>query len=91
MIREGHEFKDLDYLDEEEGIEKMKDAKGNFIVWTRKDIILKTSSSPIVSPQNREDEDTLTSQNNLCSTAEFTPPSQNPPQAAPPPDNPPST
>jgi uncharacterized radical SAM superfamily protein len=31
MIREGHEFEDIDYPDEEEGIEKMKDAKENFI------------------------------------------------------------
>jgi hypothetical protein len=31
-IREGHEFEDLDYLDEEEEIEKLKDAKGNFIL-----------------------------------------------------------
>jgi hypothetical protein len=31
-IREGHEFEDLDYPDEEEGIEKLKDAKGNFIL-----------------------------------------------------------
>jgi hypothetical protein len=50
MIREGHEFEDLDYPDEEEGIEKLKDAKVNFILWPRKDIILKTCSSPIVSP-----------------------------------------
>jgi hypothetical protein len=49
-IREGHEFEDLDYLDEEEGIEKQKDAKGNFILWPHKDIIIKTCSSPIVSP-----------------------------------------
>jgi hypothetical protein len=49
-IREGHEFEDLDYLDEEEGIEKLKDAKGNFILWPRKDIIIKIRSSPIVSP-----------------------------------------
>jgi hypothetical protein len=31
-IREGHEFEDLDYLDEEEGIEKLKDVKENFIL-----------------------------------------------------------
>jgi hypothetical protein len=49
-IREHHEFNDLDYPEEEEGIEKLKDAKGNFIVWPRKDIILKTCSSSIVSP-----------------------------------------
>jgi hypothetical protein len=50
MIREGHELKDPDYPDEEEGIEKLKDAKQNFILWPRKDIILKTPSSLIVSP-----------------------------------------
>jgi N12 class adenine-specific DNA methylase len=49
-IREGHEFEVLDYLDEEEGIEKLKDAKGNFIRWPYKDIIIKTRSSSIVSP-----------------------------------------
>jgi hypothetical protein len=32
-IREGCEFEDLDYPDKEEGIEKLKDAKGNFIQW----------------------------------------------------------
>jgi hypothetical protein len=31
-IREGHEFEDLDYPGKEEGIEKLKDAKGNFIL-----------------------------------------------------------
>jgi hypothetical protein len=49
-IREGHDFEDLDYPDEEEGIEKLKDAKGNFILWPREDIIIKTHSSLIVSP-----------------------------------------
>jgi hypothetical protein len=39
-IREGREFEDLDYPDDEEGIEKLKDAKGNFIIWPHKDIIL---------------------------------------------------
>jgi hypothetical protein len=47
-IREGREFEDLDYPDEEERIEKLKDAKGNFILWPRKDIILKTHSSMII-------------------------------------------
>jgi hypothetical protein len=28
-IREAHEFEDIDYPNEEEGIEKLKDAKGN--------------------------------------------------------------
>jgi hypothetical protein len=50
MIREGYEFEDFDYLDEEEGIEKLKDTKGNFIQWSRKDIILKTRYSLIVLP-----------------------------------------
>jgi hypothetical protein len=90
-IKEGHEFEELDYPDEEEGIEKLKDAKENFILWPRKDIILKTRSSPIVSPQSREDESTPTSQNTICSTAQFTPPSQNPPQTTSPPENSPST
>jgi hypothetical protein len=49
MIREGHEFEDLYYPNEEEGIKKLKDAKGNFILWPRKDIILKIRSSLIVS------------------------------------------
>jgi hypothetical protein len=48
-IREGHEFEDLDYPDEEERIEKLKDAQGNFIQRPRKDIIVKICSSPIVS------------------------------------------
>jgi hypothetical protein len=49
-IREGLEFEDLDYLDEEEGIENLKDAKGNLILRSHKDIIIKTCSSMIVSP-----------------------------------------
>jgi hypothetical protein len=32
MIREGHEFEDLDYPDEDEGIEKLVDAKWTFIL-----------------------------------------------------------
>jgi hypothetical protein len=67
--KEGHEFEVLDYPDEEEGIEMLKDAKGNFILWPRKDIILKTRSSPIVLSQSREEESTPTSQNTICSTA----------------------
>jgi hypothetical protein len=51
-IRLGHEFEDLDHPNQEEGIEKLKDAKGNFIQWPHKDIILKTCYSSIVSPQN---------------------------------------
>jgi hypothetical protein len=64
-IRKGHEFKDLDYPDEDEGIEKQKDAKGNFILWPHKDIIIKTCSSPIVSPLSREAEGTPASQNTI--------------------------
>jgi hypothetical protein len=69
-------FEDLDYPDEEEGIEKLKDAKGNFTLWPHKDIILKIHSSPIVSPQSRVHEGTLTSQNTIRSTTRFTHPSQ---------------
>jgi hypothetical protein len=87
-IREGREFEALDYPDEEEGIEKLKDAKENFILWPCKYIILKTHSSP---PQSREEEGTPTSQNIIRSTTGFTPPSQNPPQTTPPFKNPPST
>jgi hypothetical protein len=90
-IREGCDFEDLDYPDEEEQTEKMKDAKGNFILWPRKDLILKTHSSPIVLPQSIEDEGTPTFQNTTHSTVGFTPPSQNPLQTTPPPENPPST
>jgi hypothetical protein len=88
IFREGHEFDDLDCPDEEVGIEKLKGAKGNFILWLRKYIIPKTRSSSIVSPQNREDESTRTSQNIICSTIRCTPLSQNPPQTTHPPKNP---
>jgi hypothetical protein len=91
MIKEGHEFEDLDYLVEEERIEKLKDAKGNFILWHRKDIIIKTCSSPIISPQSREDEGTPTSQNTICSTTAFTSPYENPTKTTHPPENPTST
>jgi hypothetical protein len=43
-IREGHEFEDLDRPDEDEGIDKLVDVKGTFIIWPRKDIIVKTNS-----------------------------------------------
>jgi hypothetical protein len=55
-IRECREFEDLDYLDEEEGIEKLKDTKGNFVLWSHKNIILNIHFSSIVLPQNKEDE-----------------------------------
>jgi hypothetical protein len=32
MIREGCEFEDLDYPNKEEGIKKLVDAKGTFIL-----------------------------------------------------------
>jgi hypothetical protein len=89
-IRESCEFEDLDYLDEEE-IEKLKAAKWNFILSPCKDIIMKTCSSLIVSPWSRVDEGTPTSQNTICSTTAFTPPSQNPLKTTPPAENPPST
>jgi hypothetical protein len=49
-IREGHEFEDLNYPNEEDGINELKDAKDNFILWPHRDIILKTSSSSSVLP-----------------------------------------
>jgi hypothetical protein len=49
-IIEGHEFEDLDCPNEDEGIEKLVDANGTFILWPRKDIIVKTRSSSIVLP-----------------------------------------
>jgi hypothetical protein len=51
-IREGREFKDLDYPNEKERIEKLVDAKGIFIFWPCKDIFVKPRSSPIVSPRS---------------------------------------
>jgi hypothetical protein len=53
-IREGREFEDLDYPYEDEGIEKLIDAKVTFILWPCKDIIVNTCLSLIVSPQNTE-------------------------------------
>jgi hypothetical protein len=38
-IREGCEFEDTDYLDEEEGVEKLKYVKGNFILLPHKEKI----------------------------------------------------
>jgi hypothetical protein len=73
-------------IQKKRGIAKLKDAKGNFILWPRKDILIKTHSSPIVSPLSREDEATPTSQNTICSTAAFTP-CENPPKNSPPTKN----
>jgi hypothetical protein len=60
-IREDHEFENLDYPNEDEGIEKLVHAKGTFILWSRKDIIVKIRSSPIVSPWSTEAGGTPTS------------------------------
>jgi hypothetical protein len=54
MIREGHEFEELDYPDEDELIEQLVDTKGTFILWPHKDIIVKTHSSLIVLPWSTE-------------------------------------
>jgi hypothetical protein len=54
IIREGCEFEDLDYPNEEEGIEKLVDAKRTFILWPHKDIIVKTHLSSIVLPWSIE-------------------------------------
>jgi hypothetical protein len=75
-IREGHEFEDLDYPDEDKGIEKLVDAKGSFILWPRKDIIVKTHSSLIVFPQNTKAGGTPTS--NMPNTAKICHPSVTP-------------
>jgi hypothetical protein len=91
LVGEGREFEDLDYPNEEEGIDKLKDAKGNIILWPRKYIIIKNRSSPIVLPQSKEDEGTPSSQNTIHSTTTFTPLSQNPSKTTLPPENPPYT
>jgi hypothetical protein len=49
-IREGLEFEELDYPDEEEGIEKLVDARVTSILWPCKDIIVKTRLSLVVLP-----------------------------------------
>jgi hypothetical protein len=78
-IREGREFKDLDYLDEDEGIEKLVDAKGTFILWSCKDIIVKTYSSSIVSPWSTEARGTPPS--NMLKPVQNEHPSLTPPPA----------
>jgi hypothetical protein len=79
MIKEGREFEDLDYLDEDEGIEKLVDAKGTFILWPRKDIIVKTRSSLIVSPRSIEARGIPTS--NMSKPAQISHPLVTPPLA----------
>jgi hypothetical protein len=75
-IREGHEFDDLDYPDEDEGIEKLVDAKGIFILWPHKDIIVKIRSSPIILPWSTEAGGTPTS--NMTKPAHISHPSTTP-------------
>jgi hypothetical protein len=77
MIREGCEFKDLGCPDEDEGIEKLVDAKGTFILRPRKYIIVKTCSSLIVSPWSTEARGTHTS--NMSKPAQNEHPSATPP------------
>jgi hypothetical protein len=76
-ISEGREFEDLDYPNEDEGIEKLVDAKGIFILWCCKDIIVKIRSSSIVSPQNIEARGTPTL--NMLKPAQRSLPSATPP------------
>jgi hypothetical protein len=78
-IRESYEFEDLDYPDEDEGIEKLVDAKGTFILWLHKDIIVKTRSSLIISPRSTEAGGTTTS--NMLKPAQNEHPLVTPPPA----------
>jgi hypothetical protein len=39
-IKEGREFEDLDYPNEEEGIEKLVDGEGTFNLWPAKKLLL---------------------------------------------------
>jgi hypothetical protein len=70
-----------DYPDEDEGIEKLVDAKGTLILWPRKYIIVKPHSSSIVSPQNTEAGGTPTSNMpkpaQISHTSTTLPPAQN--------------
>jgi hypothetical protein len=78
-IREGREFEDHDYPDEDEGIDKLNDAKGTFTLRPRKDIIVKTRSPSIISPQSTEAGGTPTS--NMPKPAQISHPSVTPPLA----------
>jgi hypothetical protein len=82
MIREGCEFEDLDCPNEEERIEKLVEAKGTFILWPCKDIIVQTRSSSIVSAWSIEAGGTPTSHMSMPAhdppTSMMTPPSQVP-------------
>jgi hypothetical protein len=75
-IRECREFEDLDYPDEDEGIEKLVDAKRTFILWPRKDIIIKIHSPLIVSSWSTEAGGTPTS--NIPKPAQISHPSVTP-------------
>jgi hypothetical protein len=78
-IREGHEFEELDYPDEDDGIETLVDAKGSFNLWPRKDIIVKTRLAPIVSPRSTVAGNTPTSSMPKPAQNEY--PSATPPPA----------
>jgi hypothetical protein len=89
-IREGHEFEDLDYPDEEEGTEKLNDATGTFILWPHKDIIKKPV--PHILFRRRADRMRVLQLLKIP----YTPLphlllSQIPPKTTPPPENPPYT
>jgi hypothetical protein len=79
MIREGRDFEDLGCLNEDEGIEKLVDAKGTFILWPCKDITIKTHSSLIVSPRSTKARGTPTP--NILKPAQNEHPSATPPPA----------
>jgi hypothetical protein len=78
-IREGGQFEDLDYPNEDEGIEKFVDSNGTFILWPHKDIIVKTRLMPIVSLRSIEAGGTTTS--NMPKPAQSSHPSATPPPA----------
>jgi hypothetical protein len=78
-IREGRQFEDLDYPDEDEGVEKLVDAKGTFILWPHKGIIIKIHSSSIVLPWSTEAGGTPTS--NMQKPNQISQPSVTPPLA----------
>jgi hypothetical protein len=91
MIREGHKLKDLDYPDKGEGIEKLKDPKGNFILWPHKDIILKLVPHRLFHRRTEGMRVLQLLKIPYAALPNFAPPSQNPPQTIPPPEIAPST
>jgi hypothetical protein len=60
-------------------LQKLVDAKGTFILWPRKVIIVKTCSSPIISPRSTEAGGTPTP--NISKIAQSSHPSVAPPPA----------